>query len=472
MIKKIWHKHSPQEHILLVDKPTGPTSFGIVYYLRKQLGIKKIGHAGTLDPMASGLLITGITRDGTRQMQDFVGLSKIYRAHILLGTQTDTGDREGVSIKEDEVASTDVLIQRIQTIEREDIVRTHHFPVPQYSAIKVDGKPLYWYARKGIKPPHIPVKEMEVLSYQYNGMVEYSGGIALDMTLEVSSGSYIRTLGEYIAEKVGTVGHLVYLHRTSIGEYHVDDALPLAYTDGVIHDINQHVYQKNTMRNKGIIALITLIVLVGAGLLIAQKDTPSDRADAHNREENNNESMTQDNTDVSIEPTHNITISTSGGDITLELYGKATPVTVDNFVKLAQEGFYDDTRFHRIIDGFMIQAGDPNTRGGSEEVDAQWGTGGPGYTFEDELMRGGLTNEPGTLAMANAGPGTNGSQFFINVADNSNLDTRHTVFGRVIDGMDIVTELSQVATIAADRPEVDVVLQGIAVTTLSTAIEE
>lgn len=472
MIKKIWQKYSPQEHILLVDKPEGPTSFGIVHYLRKQLDIKKIGHAGTLDPLASGLLIMGIGRKGTRQMQDFVGLSKKYRTHILLGAKTDTGDREGDVIKESEVPDINEVVKKMKSIKRSDVIRMHHFPVPLYSAIKVDGKPLYWYARKGIKPPRIPVKDMTVLSYEYHGIVEYSDRNALDMTFEVSSGSYIRTLGEYIAELVGTVGHLVYLRRVSIADYYVDDALPLAYTNGVIHDINQNIQQKITMRNKGIIALITLIVLVGAGWLIAQKDTSSDRGNTHTQEENNNESMTEENENISLEPTHNITISTSGGDITLELYGKATPITVDNFVKLAQEGFYDDTRFHRIIDGFMIQAGDPNTRGGSEEVDAPWGTGGPGYTFEDELMRGGLTNEPGTLAMANAGPGTNGSQFFINVADNSNLDTRHTVFGRVIDGMDTVTELSQVATIAADRPEVDVVLQGMSVTTLSTAVEE
>jgi len=472
MIKKIWQKYSPQEHILLVDKPEGPTSFGIVHYLRKQLDIKKIGHAGTLDPLASGLLIMGVGRDGTRQMQDFVGLTKKYRTHILLGAKTDTGDCEGAIVERCTVPDAGALIRKVGNIPSGDIVRTHHFPVPLYSAIKVDGKPLYWYVRKGIEPPRIPIKEMAVLSYEYHGIVEYPEGIALDMSLEVSSGSYIRTLGEYIAKLVGAVGHLVYLRRIVIGDYHVDDALTLAYTDGVIHDINQNIHHKITMRNKGIIALITLIVLVGAGLLIAQKDVSSDRGNTHNQEENNNESMTEENENISLEPTHNITMSTSGGDITLELYGKAAPITVENFVKLAQEGFYDDTRFHRIIDGFMIQAGDPNTRGGSEEADAPWGTGGPGYAFEDELMRGGLTNEPGTLAMANAGPGTNGSQFFINVADNSNLDTRHTVFGRVIDGMDTVTELSQVATIAADRPEVDVVLQSMAVTTLSTAIEE
>jgi peptidylprolyl isomerase len=135
------------------------------------------------------------------------------------------------------------------------------------------------------------------------------------------------------------------------------------------------------------------------------------------------------------------TLKTNKGDIMIELFGKATPKTVENFVKLAQTGFYDGVKFHRIIKDFMIQGGDPLTKDDTKK--SIWGTGGPGYQFADEI---GVDNRNaiGTISMANAGPNTNGSQFFINVADNSFLDTKHTVFGRVTSGMDVVTAIENV----------------------------
>ncbi len=135
------------------------------------------------------------------------------------------------------------------------------------------------------------------------------------------------------------------------------------------------------------------------------------------------------------------TLKTNKGDITIELLGEATPKTVENFVKLAQAGFYDGVKFHRIIKGFMIQGGDPLTKDDTKK--ASWGTGGPGYQFADEIGSGNR-NAIGTISMANAGPNTNGSQFFINVADNNFLDTKHTVFGRVTSGMDVVTVIENV----------------------------
>lgn len=142
------------------------------------------------------------------------------------------------------------------------------------------------------------------------------------------------------------------------------------------------------------------------------------------------------------------TFHTNQGDIVIE-FNDATPNTVANFVKLASAGFYNGTKFHRVIAGFMIQGGDPLSK--DDSMMARWGTGGPGYQFADEISADNHNNV-GTIAMANAGPNTNGSQFFINVANNNFLDTKHTVFGRVIAGMDVVTKIENTATGANDRP--------------------
>ena len=166
------------------------------------------------------------------------------------------------------------------------------------------------------------------------------------------------------------------------------------------------------------------------------------------------------NKEVNNKKTMNAILHTNLGDITIKLNGDTTPKTVENFVKLAQSGFYDGTKFHRVIKGFMNQAGDPLSKDDSQT--ARWGTGGPGYQFADEITVSN-NNNIGSLAMANAGPNTNGSQFFINVADNSFLNTKHTVFGNVIDGMDIVTKINNVQTGANDRPVEAVVIKSITI---------
>jgi peptidyl-prolyl cis-trans isomerase B (cyclophilin B) len=127
------------------------------------------------------------------------------------------------------------------------------------------------------------------------------------------------------------------------------------------------------------------------------------------------------------------TMETSRGTIVLDLYPEYAPKTVNNFVFLANQGFYDGTTFHRVINDFMIQGGDPT---GS-------GRGGPGYRFEDELKDNPLRHETGVISMANAGPNTNGSQFFITHGPQPHLDGRHTVFGKVVDGMDVVNKIRQ-----------------------------
>jgi peptidyl-prolyl cis-trans isomerase B (cyclophilin B) len=142
------------------------------------------------------------------------------------------------------------------------------------------------------------------------------------------------------------------------------------------------------------------------------------------------------------------TLQTNHGPIRIELFPDDAPKTVSNFEELAGKGFYDGTTFHRVIEDFMIQGGDP--RGD--------GTGGPGYTFEDEPNQHRV--ERGALAMANAGPNTNGSQFFIVTADSCPwLDGKHTVFGRVVEGMDVVDEISRVSKDARDRPDDPVVVE-------------
>lgn len=143
------------------------------------------------------------------------------------------------------------------------------------------------------------------------------------------------------------------------------------------------------------------------------------------------------------------TMYTSKGAIVIELFETQTPNTVANFAKLAKEGFYNGTKFHRVISGFMIQGGDPLTKDDTKMP--LWGTGDPGYKFADEIT-GANNNLEGTISMANSGPNTNGSQFFINCNDNIFLNEKHTVFGKVIEGMDVVTAIEMAPTNAADRP--------------------
>jgi cyclophilin family peptidyl-prolyl cis-trans isomerase len=146
------------------------------------------------------------------------------------------------------------------------------------------------------------------------------------------------------------------------------------------------------------------------------------------------------------------TMQTNHGAIELELHPDEAPKTVENFVKLASDGFYNGVIFHRVIPDFMIQGGDPTGTG----------SGGPGYSFEDEFNEHKV--ERGALAMANAGPNTNGSQFFIVTTEAAPwLDGKHTVFGRVTNGMDVVDKISAVERDARDKPHEDVVIESVSV---------
>lgn len=155
---------------------------------------------------------------------------------------------------------------------------------------------------------------------------------------------------------------------------------------------------------------------------------------------------TKNETVKTLETIGSVLFETSMGNITIKLHDDM-PITAGNFKKLVEEGFYDGVIFHRIIDGFMLQGGDPTGTG----------TGGPGYNIKDEFTDNNK-NDRGTLSMANAGPNTGGSQFFINTVNNNFLDPKHPVFGNIIEGMDIVDAISKVETGPGDKPVKDVVI--------------
>ena len=147
------------------------------------------------------------------------------------------------------------------------------------------------------------------------------------------------------------------------------------------------------------------------------------------------------------------TIKTNMGDIVIELFADKAPKTVANFVTLAEKGFYDGVIFHRVIPNFMIQGGDPTGTG----------RGGPGYAFADEFDPSLKHTGAGMLSMANSGPNTNGSQFFITVAATPWLDGKHAIFGKVIEGLDLVIKMSEVPTLPGDRPKEKIIMEKVTI---------
>ena len=157
---------------------------------------------------------------------------------------------------------------------------------------------------------------------------------------------------------------------------------------------------------------------------------------------------------IDLAAQYTATIRTNLGSMVIELFAGQAPVTVNNFIFLANDGFYDGVIFHRVIPSFMIQGGDPTGNG----------TGGPGYRFQDEFVAGLAFDQPGRLAMANAGPGTNGSQFFVTTVPTPNLNGIHTIFGQVTEGQSVADAISRTRTGAQDRPVSPVVIQSIQIT--------
>jgi len=205
------------------------------------------------------------------------------------------------------------------------------------------------------------------------------------------------------------------------------------------------------MSKQIIVSLIAVLAVIVGGYLIITNPQENSQAISYQNIESNMESPTTN---------HLVTIKTNLGEIKFETYDVDAPNTVVNFIKLANEGFYNGVIFHRVIDGFMIQGGDPTGTG----------RGGPGYKFADELdpatpsYQAGY--QKGVVAMANAGPNTNGSQFFIMVADYP-LPNNYTIFGQVVAGQAVVDQIAKVAKDGADKPLSPVVMEAVTVEALN-----
>ncbi len=210
---------------------------------------------------------------------------------------------------------------------------------------------------------------------------------------------------------------------------------------------------------KGILTAAVLIALLGGVYYFSARTSPDitksgSDADINAIVQNNSTTNSMDN---STNPT--VILQTNFGDIKLELLANDAPKTVENFLKLAQTGFYDGVKFHRIIPNFMIQGGDPNSK------DDDWtndGIGGPGYKFKDELDPNTVSAKRGyvrgTLAMANAGPNTNGSQFFIMHQDYA-LPHLYTIFGKVLSGIEVVDKIVSLPKNQNDHPTTDAIVK-------------
>lgn len=206
----------------MVHKPVGISSFDLVYKMRKIMNTRKIGHAGTLDPLASGLMILGVD-SGTKKMKNYVGLDKVYLADIIIGKSTTTGDREGEVVEQKLTHGVDMKESFLDDA-LQSLIGENYYPAPLYSAVKVLGKPLYKYAREGKIPPFIPEKEMSLKRIQVLDLYESERTHIVRVRAEVGSGTYIRTLAEEFGNKIGYPASLKSLYRLSIGNYSDKDA--------------------------------------------------------------------------------------------------------------------------------------------------------------------------------------------------------------------------------------------------------
>ena len=206
------------EGVLVIDKPAGLTSHDVVRHLRKIAGIRRIGHTGTLDPLATGLLIICLGR-ATRLAEYVMGLSKTYKAMVRLGQTTDTFDTEGTIVAEKPVSVNDSQLAAALEQFRGVISQVP----PMYSAVKVDGQPLYRYARQGKEiqrnPRPVTIHELKLLSWN-TPLVE--------LLINCSSGTYVRVIAHDLGQSLGCGAHLAALRRISIGKFAIEDAIPLS----------------------------------------------------------------------------------------------------------------------------------------------------------------------------------------------------------------------------------------------------
>lgn len=207
------------KEIIFIDKPRGITSFGVVAALRRKLGIKRIGHAGTLDPFATGLLIVGIGT-GTKKLKEFEMLPKTYVMDVLLGKRTDTGDPEGKIIEEKEIK--DVEAGAVKKILKE-MEGELELAIPQYSAVKHKGVRLYKYARRGIKIEQ-KFRKTKIFRLELKDILREDGKTILRVEMDCEKGTYARAAGEELGRRLGVPAMLEELRRTKIGDINVSDA--------------------------------------------------------------------------------------------------------------------------------------------------------------------------------------------------------------------------------------------------------
>ncbi len=216
-----------QPLLLLVDKPAGITSMDVIRRLRRQLNIKKMGHAGTLDPLATGLMLVGVGA-GTKKLTDLIKLDKEYIAEVLIGEQRSTGDMEGEVVAERSV----IDLERSEVEQAlKGMIATLTLEVSAYSAIKKDGVPMYKRARsaaaEGKVVEDLPVREMSVYAAE---LLQYScadGRAIATVRFHVGSGTYIRSLGEELGRRIGYPATLKSLRRTKVGMFDIKDAKKL-----------------------------------------------------------------------------------------------------------------------------------------------------------------------------------------------------------------------------------------------------
>jgi len=212
------------EGVFLVDKPIGMTSFDVVRRLRKTRNVRKIGHAGTLDPLASGLMILAVG-PATKLLHDYLKLPKSYEAEICLGERTATGDREGeVLEKSDASHLEEAAIAEVLT----GMAGTLQLPVPAYSAIKRNGEALYKKARRG-EQVDTPIKSMEIARALLTGVRRNKNTLFVSVLFKVGSGTYIRSLAEELGNRLGIPARLENLRRTQIGAWSINQATSLEH---------------------------------------------------------------------------------------------------------------------------------------------------------------------------------------------------------------------------------------------------
>lgn len=208
--------------ILFIDKPRGITSFDVIRLLRKKFGVKKMGHAGTLDPFATGLLIVGVG-EGTKRLNEYMGLPKTYLMDVLLGRRTETGDPEGTVLEEKEVGQIDESLLKKVLKEMEGEIE---LPIPKYSAVKHKGIPLYAYARKNILVEE-KFRKTRIFYLKLLAIEPQKSKIILKVEMKAEKGTYARAVGGEIGKRLGVPAMLQELRRTKIGDVDVSQAQKL-----------------------------------------------------------------------------------------------------------------------------------------------------------------------------------------------------------------------------------------------------